>query len=969
MAAALTIAQLFPQSPTNIGSIDGTCTAVITGGFTPYTVSSDGITYFPGTATVFNLAAGNYTFYAKDDHGTIVTKPFTIPIFPQITDLAVTPETSIGTHDGTLTFNIINGLTPYFYSIDSVNYSRAGANPQVLDNIAHGDYTLYVYDSQNEPVHLQTAFTILAFAAEYGCTDPAASNYNPNAQINDGSCVYPDPDLDASQLNNLYQQPDQFRLITQNGDTYQIDEPKDWDKISIVLSRDTTYHGVNYEFSEGDIKLRFDDPAGRQLLLSEYTNAGNDAITRFQFGYDNFGSFIPYVDAYIDYNTYEVQENYIMCGVKRKTFNDLLETRNAVVVNVNNAQSLALFSKQIQMTTTVNEGSKTGAITVLPKNSWPGNITGTSPFLGYTMFLDFSEATNNDLAPDAPIWGVYGDNPEAVSEYLFQASGGGTYVFNLSFEVQLNFKILAPVIGIDNSRAGYWSFQWAVTINEGAQVYPLGPPVTGFTNSRYATPVFAGTFDKSININMNDRVYLFGTFICEDRGDNGQGVQASLDIHYSNINITGNTTTVGTSSPVSMAYETVLSLINFNTGFLADFKSNLLGRTDLGYETDGCAALEAYTNGYQIRGFDQTVRPMQLTFKDFIEGLNARHCVGMAYELNTLGDYLLRIETVDYFYQPVEIALFDTVSNYVEDIDSSLIYNTVEFGYQKYTQNLPSSQFTLDEFNTDHIYLTPIQSFSNALQQVCKQITSGYSIELTRREQFATNPSDSWTYDEDVFVITCIRSGVNVFDPETLQNFTASGVLSPETSYNIAQTPTRMLYRWARIVLSGLAYKKPSDVLINTYVSKNGNLVSQYTGADACDSTNVLSEGDNVYLSDLGLGINGPLFMPTTIKFDKRISWATVSLLRRCFQGLDPQGRNNGYISVVDCNGVTQQGFLMELQYNPETELGNFTLRKKFVDLSVPFDCSVYSADDFAQFEAATGLPAEIEQCIFSNFA
>ena len=92
-------------------------------------------------------------------------------------------------------------------------------------------------------------------------------------------------------------------------------------------------------------------------------------------------------------------------------------------------------------------------------------------------------------------------------------------------------------------------------------------------------------------------------------------------------------------------------------------------------------------------------------------------------------------------------------------------------------------------------------------------------------------------------------------------------------------------------------------------------------------------------------------------------------MLKRCFQGQDTTGKNNGYISVVDTTGTTQQGYLMELSYNPESELGSFTLRKKFVDLSVPFDCSTYSSYDFAQFEAATGLPAEIEQCIFSNFA
>src|ERR1035437_547087 len=123
MPIPLAILQLFPESPTNIGAMDGQCTALIDGGYVPYTVSSDGVTYYPGTTTVFNLFPGAYTFYAKDDHGTIVTAPFVIPEYPQITDLATTNETSISTHDGTLTFDITGGTAPYFYSIDDLNYN------------------------------------------------------------------------------------------------------------------------------------------------------------------------------------------------------------------------------------------------------------------------------------------------------------------------------------------------------------------------------------------------------------------------------------------------------------------------------------------------------------------------------------------------------------------------------------------------------------------------------------------------------------------------------------------------------------------------------------------------------------------------------------------------------------------------------------------------------------------------------
>jgi gliding motility-associated-like protein len=47
-----------------------------------------------------------------------------------------------------------------------------------------------------------------------GCTDPVAINYNPNAQLNDGTCMYPvptveipnvfTPDGDVSKANEIY---------------------------------------------------------------------------------------------------------------------------------------------------------------------------------------------------------------------------------------------------------------------------------------------------------------------------------------------------------------------------------------------------------------------------------------------------------------------------------------------------------------------------------------------------------------------------------------------------------------------------------------------------------------------------------------------------------------------------------------------------------------------------------------------
>jgi len=971
--SALTIIALYPVGVTNIGALDGSCTAVITGGTSPYQSSVDNVNWIPGN-TVNNLAPGNYTFYVKDNVGTVVSSPFTIERYPQVINLKITDETGLGLANGSITFNMIGGKSPYYYSIDGIKYTLSTSDTINVFPIAPGSYTLIVMDSQQSPVKIQTPFVIAQYLPIQGCTDPAASNYNPNAQINDGSCVYPDPDPNNPYtVNNLYAGPDQFRLVTTDNLIYNIDEPKDYDKINIVLMRDKTYHGVNYEFTEGDIKLRFDDSAGRQLILADYNKYGNDAMMRLQFGFVLNGAFVPNFDLNFDFNTYEVQENFILCGVKRKTFNDLLETRKDTVVNISaNEFDLPLHSKVIREQTITAQQARTSNIAQLSLNDYTGPaLAGDAPFNEYATYLDWSDANPNDLFTNAPTFGVYAEVPENVKEYVYVADGTGPATFNLNFKVKLyTYLVGAVALG----RIGYWSYQWYISVNGIKTLLPDsgGNATTGFINHDQPTNVMYYQVNQSITVNVKqgDEVYLYGQYIFENRAGAGTpAFIAYLESFYNTSSIYFDSRSSATSTKALMAFEMMQAVLDGvgSTFQNIKLKSNLLGRTNIGYPSNGCASLIAYTNGYQIRGFDNVSRPMQTTLADRLISLNALHCIGLGYELDDNNNYIVRIEGFEYFYQDVEIILFDQVSDYLEDIDTSIIFNEIEIGYNKYTNKLQSSSNTLDEFCTLHNYLTPIVSYKQKLTQKCKDVFSGYAIELTRRVQQATEPNDSWTYDEDIFGISCLQNLSGDYVPETNENFTVSGVLGPDSVYNVRYSVKRILDRWHKWINSGFAYKSLTDILINTYSALNGDLVSQETDGSLCGSSQQFKESSNLYLANYG--DFEKTFLPTIITFKKRIGWDTFRMLKRCFQGQDTTGRNNGYISVVDCTGVTQQGFLTELSYNPESELASFTLRKKFVDLTVPFDCSLYSSWTFAQFEAATGLPAEIEQCIFSNFA
>ncbi len=86
------ITQLYPdflisgipiQAATCTGNADGTATINLTGGKTPYQYSLDGINF--QNSNVFNLTAGNYTIFVKDNNNCVTSQNIFIPLNDNVT--------------------------------------------------------------------------------------------------------------------------------------------------------------------------------------------------------------------------------------------------------------------------------------------------------------------------------------------------------------------------------------------------------------------------------------------------------------------------------------------------------------------------------------------------------------------------------------------------------------------------------------------------------------------------------------------------------------------------------------------------------------------------------------------------------------------------------------------------------------------------------------------------------------------
>ncbi len=125
------------------GQTNGSITITGSGGATPYQYSINGTNYQAGN--VFNVGAGNYNVFVRDDNGCIRTAQVTVtePGLLQLS-AAATNATCNGGNDGVITATATGGNGGLQYSINGTNFQAGNTF-----NVAPGPYTVTVKDANN----------------------------------------------------------------------------------------------------------------------------------------------------------------------------------------------------------------------------------------------------------------------------------------------------------------------------------------------------------------------------------------------------------------------------------------------------------------------------------------------------------------------------------------------------------------------------------------------------------------------------------------------------------------------------------------------------------------------------------------------------------------------------------------------------------------------------------------------------
>ena len=310
-----------------------------------------------------------------------------------------------------------------------------------------------------------------------------------------------------------------------------------------------------------------------------------------------------------------------------------------------------------------------------------------------------------------------------------------------------------------------------------------------------------------------------------------------------------------TQSKFFLPYEVAERLILIMSGKRNIFKSNFLGRTDIGYSTDGPGSLSGLTHGFWVRGFDELpastdtynnlFKPFTSSWKNFFDSFEAVWNIGLGIEKNGYEEKVV-IEDLKYFYnQNVTIKLPNPINNVSRTISTKDYFSSIELGYEK--GGSYDEATGLDEYNGKTTFNTLIKVLKQVFSKVSNYRADSYGKEFCRRKPFITYATTDTSYDNDIFIMDLKRGTDDIFKERKWQDDFSkvpTGTYSPDTATNLRFSPFNMLLRHGWQIMAGLT-KYPTDFIRYGSSTANSQLKTKLIGG------NEYAENGNIQNSQL----------------------------------------------------------------------------------------------------------------------
>ncbi|WP_343634559.1 choice-of-anchor L domain-containing protein [Fluviicola sp.] len=172
-----------------------------------------------------NLSPGWYVFTVTDNVCSVTDSIFLNSEPGPIADMTLSTISGCNPTTVTFTNNSQNATTYEWYFGNGNSVTVTDLSSQTQTFTVSADQALIAI---NGPCR-DTAFASVLIV-ECGCTDPQATNYNPNAVQNDGSCIFPEPSVIVPNIftPNGDKNNDVFKLTTVNATEIEIKINNRW---------------------------------------------------------------------------------------------------------------------------------------------------------------------------------------------------------------------------------------------------------------------------------------------------------------------------------------------------------------------------------------------------------------------------------------------------------------------------------------------------------------------------------------------------------------------------------------------------------------------------------------------------------------------------------------------------------------------------------------------------------------------
>lgn len=506
----------------------------------------------------------------------------------------------------------------------------------------------------------------------------------------------------------------------------------------------------------------------------------------------------------------------------------------------------------------------------------------TTPASAGTYYHLFSfqnpEVDEIELRVDYAGSQISSTDPVPALKYVWKIKEAGNYTFTFA----INMKRSGTVATGDTKVYLAYGKPGAYTTNQ------IGSTVTWINSVQLMQ--FSETV-STVPLVVGDEVYVYAVH-----------TQSSTDVHdiyedyyvdpvtfKSTINVIGDTQEPESEAQGVMVYEAFSQVVQAITG-QSGFYSEHLGKTENGYGSDGAGSLRMITNGYQIRGINKSI---YCTLRELIDTFAGIDGIGLGIE-KVNGRERVRVEPLTYWYQAAKMMRLDYVKDIEKEVEKDLIFNQMEVGPTHWANEKINN---LDEFNAKRSWTMPITQVKNLLDLKIPYITSGYSIEFTRREK--DKPTTDSRYDSNNFVIQMkrIEGGFAPAKDEAFSSVT--GVISPETCYNLELSPRRCLARNGRLIRAGL-YKREDQNISFAAGDANTGMSSTLTGGSG------VGENSSILVSTLDV----PLFLPEVYYVRAKLTKAQMDLLGVTDMSADQNIFQ--YIEFSKTNSDYKRGYVLE---------------------------------------------------------